>query len=162
MFPDVCPLERSAAILHVFLQRCVRASLEIPALTPLCDPLIQSQGGHHHHPSEEALGGPWEEPPSHAEDLDAVWKGLTALAGVYVMFLIEHFLTLGKIYKDKKQKVLETFTRPCGLRGNATPSDRLCVCAPTCTDPEEVGPEGQVGSREAAGSGGERPEAQRR
>lgn len=54
--------------------------------------------------------GPWEPPPSHAghsEDLDAVWKGLTALAGVYVMFLIEHFLTLGKIYKDKKQKVLE-------------------------------------------------------
>uniref|UniRef100_A0A8C2WSM8 Zinc transporter ZIP6 n=1 Tax=Cyclopterus lumpus TaxID=8103 RepID=A0A8C2WSM8_CYCLU len=39
------------------------------------------------------------------EDLDGVWKGLTALSGVYVMFLIEHFLTLGKMYKDKKQKV---------------------------------------------------------
>lgn len=39
------------------------------------------------------------------ENLDAVWKGLTALSGVYFMFLIEHFLTLGKMYKDKKQKV---------------------------------------------------------
>lgn len=34
-----------------------------------------------------------------------MWKGLTALAGVYFMFLIEHFLTLAKMYKDKKQKV---------------------------------------------------------
>lgn len=41
----------------------------------------------------------------HEENLDGVWKGLTALSGVYVMFLIEHFLTLGKMYKDKKQKV---------------------------------------------------------
>lgn len=41
----------------------------------------------------------------HAGNLDAVWKGLTALSGVYFMFLIEHFLTLGKMYKDKKKKV---------------------------------------------------------
>lgn len=41
----------------------------------------------------------------HEENQDAVWKGLTALSGVYFMFLIEHFLTLGKMYKDKKQKV---------------------------------------------------------
>lgn len=41
----------------------------------------------------------------HGENLDGVWKGLTALSGVYFMFLIEHFLTLGKMYKDKKQKV---------------------------------------------------------
>lgn len=41
----------------------------------------------------------------HEENLDAVWKGLTALSGVYFMFLIEHFLTLGKMYKEKKQKV---------------------------------------------------------
>lgn len=39
------------------------------------------------------------------EDLDGMWKGLAALGGVYFMFLIEHFLTLGKMYKDKKQKV---------------------------------------------------------
>ncbi|KAM4727785.1 zinc transporter ZIP6 isoform 1-T4 [Anableps anableps] len=52
-----------------------------------------SQGSHHHHHEE------------HGENLDGVWKGLTALGGVYFMFLIEHFLTLGKMYKDKKQKI---------------------------------------------------------
>lgn len=46
-----------------------------------------------------------EEHEEHGENLDGVWKGLTALSGVYFMFLIEHFLTLGKMYKDKKQKV---------------------------------------------------------
>lgn len=69
---------------------------------------VQSQGGHQH-ASEDAVLDSWE---GH-EDLDAVWKGLTALAGVYVMFLIEHFLTLGKIYKDKKQKVKESV--PCSM-----------------------------------------------
>uniref|UniRef100_A0A671K6K2 Zinc transporter ZIP6 n=1 Tax=Sinocyclocheilus anshuiensis TaxID=1608454 RepID=A0A671K6K2_9TELE len=49
----------------------------------------------HHHHSEEV-----EE-----DSLRPVWIGLTALSGVYIMFLIEHFLTLGKMYKDKKQKV---------------------------------------------------------
>ncbi|NP_001001591.1 zinc transporter ZIP6 [Danio rerio] len=56
-----------------------------------------SQGHHHHGHSEE-----------HAEEEDSlrpVWTGLTALSGVYIMFLIEHFLTLGKMYKDKNQKV---------------------------------------------------------
>uniref|UniRef100_A0A671K120 Zinc transporter ZIP6 n=2 Tax=Sinocyclocheilus anshuiensis TaxID=1608454 RepID=A0A671K120_9TELE len=55
------------------------------------------QHGHseHHHHGEEV-----EE-----DSLRPVWTGLTALSGVYIMFLIEHFLTLGKMYKDKKQKV---------------------------------------------------------
>ncbi|XP_037643340.1 zinc transporter ZIP6 isoform X2 [Sebastes umbrosus] len=67
-----------------------------------------SQGGHHHAHHEDSgmdVGG--HHHPAHdepEENLDAVWKGLTALSGVYVMFLIEHFLTLGKMYKDKKQK----------------------------------------------------------
>ncbi|XP_054623304.1 zinc transporter ZIP6 [Dunckerocampus dactyliophorus] len=56
-----------------------------------------SQGGHQHQHSGLKH--------AHGEDLDAVWKGLTALGGVYFMFLIEHFLTLGKMYKDKKQKM---------------------------------------------------------
>ncbi|XP_019900954.2 zinc transporter ZIP6 isoform X1 [Esox lucius] len=67
-----------------------------------------SQGGHTHHHQhygnqtpEFGLHGDQEE----EHDLDGVWKGLTALGGVYFMFLIEHFLTLGKMYKDKKQKV---------------------------------------------------------
>ncbi|XP_029308524.1 zinc transporter ZIP6 [Cottoperca gobio] len=64
-----------------------------------------SQGGHHHH--HEDSGVNMTEHHLHdeqEENLDAVWKGLTALSGVYIMFLIEHFLTLGKMYKDKKQK----------------------------------------------------------
>ncbi|CAI5676778.1 zinc transporter ZIP6 [Oreochromis niloticus] len=60
-----------------------------------------SQGGHHHH-DDAAMTGHHDE---HEENLDAVWKGLTALSGVYFMFLIEHFLTLGKMYKEKKQKI---------------------------------------------------------
>ncbi|KAG7526806.1 hypothetical protein JOB18_045407 [Solea senegalensis] len=66
-----------------------------------------SQGGHHHHHNEDFETN-LEEHHLHGEedgDLDAVWKGVTALGGVYFMFLIEHFLTLGKMYKDKKQKV---------------------------------------------------------
>lgn len=62
-----------------------------------------SQGSHHHHHEESHLD--LEGHHAHEENLDAVWKGLTALSGVYFMFLIEHFLTLAKMYKDKKQKV---------------------------------------------------------
>ncbi|XP_023253997.1 zinc transporter ZIP6-like [Seriola lalandi dorsalis] len=65
-----------------------------------------SQGGHHHHHEDSGMN--MEGHHAHdeqGENLDGVWKGLTALAGVYFMFLIEHFLTLGKMYKDKKQKI---------------------------------------------------------
>lgn len=108
----------------------------LSTLTPLCDFIIQSQGGHHH-PTEDAVLGSWEDHPGHAEhseDLDAVWKGLTALAGVYFMFLIEHFLTLGKIYKDKKQKVSETFRGlPSSVVSMATLSYlKGCVCVCVC------------------------------
>ncbi|KAK5920133.1 hypothetical protein CgunFtcFv8_023972 [Champsocephalus gunnari] len=60
-----------------------------------------SQGGHHHHedPGMNDSGHEHHE----EENLDGVWKGLTALSGVYIMFLIEHFLTLGKMYKDKQK-----------------------------------------------------------
>uniref|UniRef100_A0A3B4BCG6 Zinc transporter ZIP6 n=1 Tax=Periophthalmus magnuspinnatus TaxID=409849 RepID=A0A3B4BCG6_9GOBI len=58
-------------------------------------------GSHEHHQHHGDHGDHME----HEEDsLDGVWKGLTALGGVYFMFLIEHFLTLGKMYKDKKNK----------------------------------------------------------
>ncbi|KAM4604989.1 zinc transporter ZIP6 [Polymixia lowei] len=67
-----------------------------------------SQGGHHHHHHDdsgnETAGHDFHSSES-SENLDGVWKGLTALSGVYIMFLIEHFLTLGKMYKDKKQKI---------------------------------------------------------
>lgn len=69
--------------------------------------LLQSQGGHHHHHEDPAINVSEDHHlhEEHEENLDAMWKGLTALGGVYFMFLIEHFLTLGKMYKDKKQKV---------------------------------------------------------
>ncbi|XP_051943875.1 zinc transporter ZIP6 isoform X2 [Hippocampus zosterae] len=53
-----------------------------------------SQAGHQHSEHDAHDG----------EDLDGMWKGLTALGGVYFMFLIEHFLTLGKMYKERKKK----------------------------------------------------------
>ncbi|KAI1889389.1 hypothetical protein AGOR_G00179280 [Albula goreensis] len=59
-----------------------------------------AHGGHHHTANESHHHADGE------DDLDGVWKGLTALGGVYFMFLIEHFLTLGKMYKEKKQKNL--------------------------------------------------------
>lgn len=37
--------------------------------------------------------------------LDSTWKGLTALGGLYFMFLVEHLITLIKQFKDKKKKV---------------------------------------------------------
>ncbi|CAL8316693.1 unnamed protein product [Gadus morhua 'NCC'] len=61
---------------------------------------------HHHHNHHEVAGPEGAGPGLHGdqeENLDGVWKGLTALSGVYVMFLIEHFLTLGKMYKDRKK-----------------------------------------------------------
>ncbi|XP_053099854.1 zinc transporter ZIP6 [Hemicordylus capensis] len=36
--------------------------------------------------------------------LDSTWKGLTALGGLYIMFLVEHLITLIKQFKDKKKK----------------------------------------------------------
>ncbi|XP_062337260.1 zinc transporter ZIP6 isoform X2 [Osmerus eperlanus] len=65
-----------------------------------------SQGGHqHHHDLNETSGHGSHGEEDELYDLDPVWKGLTALSGVYIMFLIEHFLTLGKMYKDRKKKV---------------------------------------------------------
>ncbi|XP_077411651.1 zinc transporter ZIP6 [Vanacampus margaritifer] len=57
-----------------------------------------SQAGHQHSGHDAHGGG------DDLDDLDGMWKGLTALGGVYLMFLIEHFLTLGKMYKDRKKK----------------------------------------------------------
>ncbi|KAG7260782.1 hypothetical protein CRUP_026914 [Coryphaenoides rupestris] len=57
----------------------------------------------HHHDDDATAGGLHGDIGGGEENLDGVWKGLTALGGVYVMFLIEHFLTLGKMYKDRKK-----------------------------------------------------------
>ncbi|KAG9329165.1 hypothetical protein JZ751_007383, partial [Albula glossodonta] len=64
-----------------------------------------AHGGRHHTANESHHHADGE------DDLDGVWKGLTALGGVYFMFLIEHFLTLGKMYKEKKLKNLRKWDR---------------------------------------------------
>lgn len=57
---------------------------------------LQSQGQHDHSDPET----------SHDTDLvadfDGVWKGLTALAGIYLLFIIEHCIGMFKHYKDQK------------------------------------------------------------
>ncbi|XP_069476731.1 zinc transporter ZIP6 isoform X1 [Ambystoma mexicanum] len=67
--------------------------------------LPHSHAKRHHtepfHAHAHIHGSAFEESPAH---LDATWKGLTALAGLYFMFLVEHLITLVKQYKDKKQK----------------------------------------------------------
>lgn len=61
--------------------------------------ILQSQGGHNH--SHE---GHTEEEP--VEDFltkfDGVWKGLTALAGIYLLFIIEHCIGMFKHYSDQR------------------------------------------------------------
>lgn len=84
---------------------------------------FQSQGGHHHHHEDPAINASESHHlhEEHEENLDAMWKGLTALGGVYFMFLIEHFLTLGKMYKDKKQKVNDAPPNPKTSTGSERP-----------------------------------------
>ncbi|XP_075912619.1 uncharacterized protein LOC116938715 isoform X2 [Petromyzon marinus] len=38
------------------------------------------------------------------EHLDGIWKGLTGLGGIYLMFIVEHLLALFKHYKPDKNK----------------------------------------------------------
>ncbi|XP_060940910.1 zinc transporter ZIP6 [Limanda limanda] len=92
-----------------------------------------SQGGHHHHHEDSGtdLQGPDHH---HEENLDAVWKGLTALGGVYFMFLIEHFLTLGKMYKDKKQKVQKKWDQ----KDKADPEKQPALGGADLKPPEDV------------------------
>ncbi|KAM6934853.1 zinc transporter ZIP10 [Xenentodon cancila] len=58
--------------------------------------LPHSQGQHDHS----------EHSPSDDADLvtafDGVWKGLTALAGIYLLFIIEHCIGMFKHYKDQR------------------------------------------------------------
>lgn len=92
--------------------------------------VVQSQGSHRHASEDPALSS-WEGHHAHDDhhhDLDPVWKGLTALAGVYFMFLIEHCLTLGKMYKDKKQKVVTVTIVVTTVITVATLSIRCSYC----------------------------------
>ncbi|XP_041119591.1 zinc transporter ZIP10-like [Polyodon spathula] len=62
--------------------------------------LPHSQGGHDH--SHEGGKGEHEQEDSdYLTQYSAVWKGLTALGGIYLLFIIEHCIGMFKHYKDK-------------------------------------------------------------
>ncbi|XP_069777081.1 zinc transporter ZIP6-like isoform X2 [Narcine bancroftii] len=60
--------------------------------------LPHSQGIRHHDAEQH------EQTEEDHDHLNYVWKGLTALGGLYFMFLIEHLITLIKMYKGKKKQ----------------------------------------------------------
>ncbi|XP_004703017.1 zinc transporter ZIP6 [Echinops telfairi] len=76
--------------------------------------LPHSHASHHHSHSHEESPVEMKRGPlfSHLSSqsieenayFDSTWKGLTALGGLYFMFLVEHVLTLIKQFKDKKKK----------------------------------------------------------
>ncbi|XP_066480144.1 zinc transporter ZIP6 [Tiliqua scincoides] len=74
--------------------------------------LPHSHGNHHHH-HEKSLVEHDKDPffkhlvfqsSEESAYLDSTWKGLTALGGLYFMFLVEHLITLIKQFKGKKKK----------------------------------------------------------
>ncbi|NWQ75890.1 S39A6 protein, partial [Columbina picui] len=74
--------------------------------------LPHSHGNHHHHHEKPVLEQNKSSTFRHlvfqsteeSAYLDSTWKGLTALGGLYFMFLVEHLITLIKQFKDKKKK----------------------------------------------------------
>uniref|UniRef100_A0A8D0H2Z7 Zinc transporter ZIP6 n=1 Tax=Sphenodon punctatus TaxID=8508 RepID=A0A8D0H2Z7_SPHPU len=74
--------------------------------------LPHSHGNHHHHHEKPLLEQNKGSLVKHlvfqsieeSAYLDSTWKGLTALGGLYFMFLVEHLITLIKQFKDKKKK----------------------------------------------------------
>lgn len=59
-----------------------------------CSSWLQSQGHHDHSKGSSSHSGDL------ATAFDGVWKGLTALAGIYLLFIIEHCIGMFKHYKD--------------------------------------------------------------
>lgn len=70
--------------------------------------LPHSQGGHshgHHHAHGHGHGhSHTHEAESFVEEYDAVLKGLVALGGIYVLFIIEHCIRMFKHYKQQRGK----------------------------------------------------------
>lgn len=62
--------------------------------------LPHSQGQHDH--SEHGTSQKSESETDLATKFDGVWKGLTALAGIYLLFIIEHCIGMFKHYKDHR------------------------------------------------------------
>ncbi|KAM4835823.1 zinc transporter ZIP10 isoform 1-T4 [Thomomys bottae] len=68
--------------------------------------LPHSQGGHdHNHQHAHGHGhSHGHEPKKFLEEYDAVLKGLVALGGIYLLFIIEHCLRMFKHYKQQRGK----------------------------------------------------------
>lgn len=77
-------------------------ALTLPLSSSLSPHRLQSQGEHDHDHGKNS---------GHSGDLatafDGVWKGLTALAGIYLLFIIEHCIGMFKHYKDHEVRQRE-------------------------------------------------------
>lgn len=56
----------------------------------------QSQGQHDHGEPKST------DERDYLNDFDGVWKGLTALSGIYFLFIVEHCIGMFQHYKDHK------------------------------------------------------------
>lgn len=125
--------------------------------------LPHSHGNHHHHhekPMLDQKGSMYKhlvfQSTEESAYLDSTWKGLTALGGLYFMFLVEHLITLIKQFKDKKKKKkneddgeskkfsaneekLDTDDRPEGYLGSDSQDPSTFISQqPTVQEEEEV------------------------
>ncbi|XP_034042032.1 zinc transporter ZIP10 isoform X2 [Thalassophryne amazonica] len=63
--------------------------------------LPHSQGQHNHDHDHDHNLAEMSHDTDLVTDFDGVWKGLTALAGIYLLFIIEHCIGMFKHYKDQ-------------------------------------------------------------
>ncbi|KAM4697527.1 zinc transporter ZIP10 [Rhinophrynus dorsalis] len=72
--------------------------------------LPHSQGGHDHytedpnHNHEHSQGLEYAADKSFSEEYDSVMKGLVALGGIYLLFIVEHCLRMFKHFKERRGK----------------------------------------------------------
>lgn len=105
-----------------FLSRCT----EFMHFSIFCY-IFKSQGSHDHSHGEHKHG---DEDTDLLTEFDSVWKGLTALAGIYLLFIIEHCIRMVKHYKDHGVRGCFRQDRDCrvGLGqcySNPLPSDQM-------------------------------------
>ncbi|XP_034549410.1 zinc transporter ZIP10 isoform X2 [Notolabrus celidotus] len=86
--------------LLTFLVALAVGTLSGDALLHLLPHSLQSQGTHDH----DHHGHGTSQDTDLLIAFDGVWKGLTALAGIYLLFIIEHCIGMFKHYKDHKSK----------------------------------------------------------